>query len=104
MDWRLRECDYGDFTQHTKEEVDAQKPNRIHTPFPNGESYEQTTARMQSFLEDLLRLHDNETVLAIGHRATQSGLEHLINNMALDTAVAAPWKWQPGWTYNLIKK
>ena len=104
MDWRLRECDYGDFTQHTKEEVDAQKPNRIHTPFPNGESYEQTTARMQSFLEDLLRLHDNETVLVIGHRATQSGLEHLINNMALDTAVAAPWKWQPGWTYNLIKK
>ena len=41
MDWRLRECDYGELTQHPKEEVDTKKSERINTPFPIGESYKQ---------------------------------------------------------------
>lgn len=101
MDWRLRECDYGELTRHPKEEVDAEKPHRITRPFPSGESYEQTTERMRSFLRDLIKFHDGQTVMVIGHRATQSGLEHLINHMPLETSIRAPWKWQPGWTYKL---
>lgn len=101
MDWRLRECDYGQLTQHPKTEVDAEKPRRIAVPFPGGESYEQTAERMESFLQDLLRWHDGQTVLIIGHRATQYGLEHWINGIPLEQAVTAPWKWQPGWTYEL---
>jgi len=104
VDWRLRECDYGNLTQHSKEEIDNEKPQRIHTPFPNGESYEQTTKRMKSFLEDLLHFHDDEIILIIGHRATQYGLEHLVKNVPLHTTIAAPWKWQPGWTYVLTEK
>ena len=54
-DARLRECDYGDLTQHLSEEVDAEKSERIFIPFPNGESYEQTCARMKSFLQELIK-------------------------------------------------
>jgi glycopeptide antibiotics resistance protein len=39
--------------------------------------------------------------MVIGHRATQYGLEHLINHIPLETIISASWKWQPGWIYNL---
>jgi len=100
QDPRLRECDYGDFTQHPSEEVDEEKPKRISTPFPNGESYEQTTARMKSFLEDLKKNYDGKRVMIIGHRATQYGLENIINDVPLEQLVTTKFKWQPGWEYN----
>jgi broad specificity phosphatase PhoE len=99
QDARLRECDYGDFTQHPSEEVDQQKPLRITEPFPNGESYTQTTARMKSFLDDLKRDYEGKRVIVIGHRATQYGLDHLINGVPLETLVSSKFKWQPGWEY-----
>lgn len=101
VDWRLRECDYGELTQHAKEEVDAQKAQRIYEPFPGGESYEQTSLRMKSFLSDLIRFYDGKVVMIIGHRATQYGLEHWIEGVTIIEAVKAPWKWQPGWQYEL---
>lgn len=98
-DARLRECDYGDFTQHPSSEVDVEKPKRIHEPFPNGECYTQTTARMKSFLEDVLRDYDGKRVMIIGHRATQYGLDNLINGVPLEQLTASHFKWQPGWKY-----
>lgn len=100
-DRRLRECDYGDMAQSPSEQVDAEKPKRIDTPFPNGESYEQTLARMKSFLDDLKTHYDGKRVMIIGHRATQYGLEHWILGKPLMEIIPAPWKWQPGWTYQL---
>ena len=102
-DARLRECDYGDYTQQSSEIVDGQKPQRIHEPFPNGESYEQTTERMRSFLEDLKKKCENRRVMIIGHRATQYALESLIKGTPLEEVIPAPWKWQPGWNYELSK-
>lgn len=81
--------------------MDAEKPRRITMPFPDGESYGQTAERMRAFLQDLLCFHDGQTVLIIGHRATQYGLEHWINGVPLEQAVTAPWKWRAGWTYEL---
>ncbi|MEO8105265.1 MAG: histidine phosphatase family protein [Candidatus Saccharibacteria bacterium] len=100
-DSRLRECDYGDMTLRPKEIVDAQKPQYIAVPFPNGESYEQSTERIRCFLVDLLRNYQGKRVMIIGHRATQYGLEHLIKKIPLHQTVIAPWKWQPGWEYLL---
>lgn len=100
-DARLKECNYGDYTQHQSEKVDKEKPKRIKTPFPNGESYEQATERIRSFLWDLLKNYDNKRVMIIGHRATQYGLENLINKIPLEQVIPAPWKWQPGWEYKL---
>ena len=102
-DQRLRECDYGDLTQHPSKEVNAEKPKHITVPFPNGESYEQTSARMKAFLQDLLKDYEGKRVMVIGHRATQYGLEHWIKGVPLLKAVIAPWQWQPGWEYRLEK-
>lgn len=99
-DARLRECDYGRLTRHPSEEVGKEKPNRITTPFPGGESYEQAAERMKSFLEDLLKNYDGKKVMLIGHRATQYGLEHWLRGVPLKQAITAPWQWQPGWTYH----
>lgn len=100
-DPRLRECDYGDYTRRSSDEVDAEKANRISQTFPNGESYEQAADRMRSFLEYLLDQYKNKRIMIIGHRATQYGLEHWINGVSLEEVISTPWKWQPGWTYEL---
>lgn len=101
-DKRLRECDYGDLTQQPAKLVKAQRADRLRTPFPNGESYEQTSQRMKSFLDDLaVRHQDGDTIMIIGHRATQYGLEHWLKGVPLLQAVTDPWSWQPGWSYDL---
>ena len=90
-DARLRECDYGDLTRRPSDEVTPKKSKRIHEPFPNGESYEQTSERMKSFLQDLLRDYNEKRVMIIGHRATQYGLEHWIKGFPLEEIISAPW-------------
>ncbi|HVS79263.1 MAG TPA: histidine phosphatase family protein [Candidatus Saccharimonadales bacterium] len=101
QDWRLRECNYGDLTGHSSEEVEAERSKRITAPFPNGESYEQTAERMWNFLGDLKKRYDGEAVLLIGHRATQYALEHWINDTPLEETVSQKFVWQPGWDYEL---
>lgn len=100
-DSRLRECDYGDLTRHPSVEVDAEKVNYITVPFPNGESYEDCLKRMKGFLDELTKICNSKKVLIIGHRATQYGLEHWINGKSLKELVTTPFKWQPGWSYQL---
>jgi len=100
-DARLRECNYGDLTQHPSSEIDPQKPKRIDVPFPNGESYIQTSERMRGFLVELLKDYDGKKVMIIGHRATQYALELWLNHIPLSQIIPAPWKWQPGWEYEL---
>lgn len=100
VDRRLRECDYGEYTQLPKETVDGEKASRISTPYPGGESYEDTLSRMSAFIKELSSI-DVEKVMIIGHRATQYGLEVLLNNRELEEVVLAPWSWQPGWQYTL---
>ncbi|KKQ78728.1 MAG: Phosphoglycerate mutase [Candidatus Daviesbacteria bacterium GW2011_GWF2_38_6] len=100
-DKRLRECDYGDLTQHPTEEIKPMKVDFITKPFPNGESYEETLERMKEFLDNLKKNYDNKRVMIIGHRATQYGLEHWIKGVSMQDAVTAPFKWQPGWSYQL---
>lgn len=100
-DARLRECDYGDLTRHPSDGVDPLKVKHITEPFANGESYEQTSKKMQDFLNDLKKKYDSKKVMIIGHRATQYGLEHWINGADLKTLATTPFKWQPGWTYKI---
>lgn len=102
-DARLRECDYGDLTRHSKSEVDALKSEHITKPFPSGESYRQADARIGAFLSDLFYDYDGKKVMIIGHRATQYGLEHWLNGVPIADAVAASWQWQPGWEYHLYE-
>ena len=100
-DERLRECNYGELDSGPEPKVDAMRESRLYTPFPGGESYEDTSRRMKAFLQDLLKNYDGKTVMIIGHRATQYGLDRWIKGMTLQDAVLAPWQWQPGWRYEL---
>lgn len=100
-DARLRECNYGDLNRAPKKEIEGMKAEAVETPFPNGESYRDTSARMKAFLQDLLQNYDGKTVLIIGHRATQYGLEEHIKGLKLADIVVASWQWQPGWKYEL---
>ena len=100
-DSRLRECDYGDMTQSTSTLIDAEKPLRINTKFPNGESYTDTNARMKEFLDELSKNYDGKRVMIVGHRATQYALDYFLKNIPLEQSVSTPFKWQPGWEYNI---
>lgn len=100
-DKRLRECNYGDLTGHSEEEVKHLKVQHIKIPFPNGESYEDCMERMRRFLKDLLKKYQGEKVMIIGHRATQYGLEHFIKGRSLEKIITLPRSWQPGWIYEL---
>ena len=100
-DSRLREYNYGDFTQHPMAEIKAEEVNHIVKPFPHGESCRMVALRIKSFLQDLLEQYEGKKVLIIGHRATQHGLEHWILGKPLEESIHAPFVWQPGWTYFL---
>ena len=99
LDARLRECNYGELTQHPKKEVDDEKLLRISNAFPGGESYEGCMHRMHNFLEYLKGEFEGKTVLIVGHRATQYGIENFILKKPLDQCLNERWKWQPGWKY-----
>jgi broad specificity phosphatase PhoE len=103
QDERLRECDYGDFEHKPSAQVEAERGNRINQPFPHGESYEERSQFMKSFLQELLNTYPEKQVLIIGHRATQYGLERWLTDKTLEEIVRAPWHWQPGWTYTLAQ-
>lgn len=99
-DLRLRECDYGIYNG-AKIDINTIKAEYLDKPYPGGEGYRQTTEKMKSFLTELWKNHKGKKVMIIGSRATQYGLEALINNVPLATTVTAPWEWQPGWVYCL---
>lgn len=100
IDWRLRECDYGDMTLASRDELNADKTTRIAKPFPNGESYEQTMQRMKSFIDDL-RQKNFQRVLIIGSRATHYGFDVWLEDKTLEELLSAEFVWQPGWKYEL---
>lgn len=101
MDWRLRECDYGQYTQSPSEEVEKEKLKHLEIPFVDGESYVQVMDRMASFISDLKIYWEGKKVMIIGHRGTHYALEHFINNKPLEACVGEVFKWQPGWQYEL---
>ena len=100
-DKRLRECDYGDLTQHPSKKVELLKVEHVTKPFPNGESYEDCLKKMKEFLDELKKKYEGKKVMIIGHRATKYGLEYWINGKSLKELVTTSFKWQPGWSYSL---
>jgi broad specificity phosphatase PhoE len=104
VDPRLRECDYGEFTGRARTEIGIERTRRLTEPFPGGESIAQAAERLRAFLCDIRDRHDGETVLIIGHSATHHGLEHWINGISLEEAVAERGTRPPGWSYILSEE
>ncbi|MBD3208247.1 MAG: hypothetical protein GF370_02225 [Candidatus Nealsonbacteria bacterium] len=98
---KLRELNYGDYNGKPASVVGPMKKQRIKEPFPNGESYEQAMERVHSFYQELKTNHPEKTVLVVGHRATQYGLDTLIDGKTIEECLSIPFKWQPYWEYEL---
>jgi broad specificity phosphatase PhoE len=97
-DSRLREWNYGKFNGADAETVEKLKIDYLHTPFPEGESFQDVLKRFYSFKKECLE-GKNIRVMIIGHRATYYALELSCNKASVETLVTAKWKWQPGRKY-----
>ena len=100
-DRRLRECDYGEFTRRPRSEFLFDPVEWLDRPFPGGESYRDAARRVREFLQDVAKRNERQSMLIIGHRATQYALEHWLKGRPLEQVLSAPWQWQPGWMYEL---
>jgi broad specificity phosphatase PhoE len=97
VDWRLRECDYGELNGMPRPLLDEQRVQRLDEPWPGGESWRQAVARVSGCLEEL----DGGRVVLIGHVATHWALEHRVNGRPLEELAAEEFEWRPGWEYEL---
>src|SRR5262245_40783036 len=100
LDWRLRECDYGQRSGMPVAELQAGRRDHLDVPYPGGESWRQAVERVGWFLRDLQRW-DGQRVLVIGHVATRWGLDHCLNGTPLEDLAEADFAWQEGWEYRL---
>lgn len=100
QDKRLRECDYGDYTQKKK---DWEIIDFVDNPYPNGESYKDVEKRIAEFLEILKSEYDGKHVAIVGHQAPQLALEVLTKGKTWEEAITEDWRktkeWKPGWEY-----
>ncbi|HEU4356677.1 MAG TPA: histidine phosphatase family protein [Actinomycetota bacterium] len=99
MDWRLRECDYGEMTGIDPDMLE--RAEHIDLPYPAGESWRQAVERVGWFIRDLRARWHWSRLLVVGHVATWWGLEHSVNGTRLEQLVATPFEWQEGWEYRL---
>ena len=100
-DWRLRECDYGEWNGMTRDQLDRTRREHLDRAYPAGESWREATQRVRRFLDDLGMRWTSRRVLVIGHMATRWGLEHYLNGVSLEELLAEHFVWQPGWEYTL---
>ena len=102
-DRRLRECNYGDYTQKSEELVDYSQ--YIDKAFLNGESLRDVEKRLRDFLDFLKSDYDGQFVAILAHKAPQLALEVILNNKTWLEAIRDDWRerkaWQPGWIYQI---
>jgi 2,3-bisphosphoglycerate-dependent phosphoglycerate mutase len=102
LDWRLRECNYGDLNGSSAAELRARRGEFVDRPYPRGESWRQAAARVGGFVADMPSRWAGRRVLVIGHIATHLGLEHLLLGTPLEELASRAVEWQPGWDYALV--
>lgn len=103
QDDRLRECNYGALDGGPKAVKDSMMDDCIDHPFPNGESYRDVEARLESFCNFLRQKYDGKRVAIVAHQGPQLALDVILKNKSWEQAIAEDWRktsaWQPGWQY-----
>jgi alpha-ribazole phosphatase/probable phosphoglycerate mutase len=94
-DRRLREYDYGAMTGSPPELIQSERPQRVETPFPEGESLADVARRVRTLLDDLARDWDGKRIVVIGHGATRLSLDHLLGGLSLEEAASQKSTWEP---------
>jgi 2,3-bisphosphoglycerate-dependent phosphoglycerate mutase len=101
LDWRLRECDYGELNGAAASAVHHDRRKYLDLPYPGGESWRQATDRVGRFLSDLSLRWEGQRILVVGHSATRWGLEHILRGRDFEELATADFAWQEGWEYTL---
>ena len=105
QDSRLREVNYGDFTQKLAKEFKNDVAKYIDSPFLNGESYKDVEKRMSDFLNEILPKYDGKHIAIVAHKVPQLALDVLIKGKTWEQAFASDWRktksYQPGWKYTI---
>jgi alpha-ribazole phosphatase/probable phosphoglycerate mutase len=99
LDWRLRECDYGDWNGRRAALLHVERSRYLDEPYPGGESWRQAVRRVRGVLDDLQARWDGRRVLVIAHVATRWAFDHYLNGVPLETLVNTPFDWREGWEY-----
>jgi broad specificity phosphatase PhoE len=97
LDWRLRECDYGEWNGMPRTRLEAERLRRIDEPFPGGESWRRAVARVDSFLAELCE----GPAVVIGHVATRWAFDQRYLGRPLEELAAEDFAWKPGWEYEI---
>jgi len=100
LDWRLRECDYGELNGAPGPVV-HDRAAYLDTPYPGGESWRDAVSRVGRVLPDLASRWDGGRVLVIGHVATRWGFEHSLLGTPLEQLASEDFAWREGWEYVL---
>lgn len=101
LDWRLRECDYGELNGAARSVVHDDRLRYLDAPYPGGESWRDAVARVRRFIDDLPMRWQGKRIVMIGHVATRLALDHHLKGVPLEEALVADFNWQPGWEYLL---
>jgi alpha-ribazole phosphatase/probable phosphoglycerate mutase len=101
LDWRLRECDYGDLNGMPATELHQNMASHLDQPYPNGESWRQAVERAGRFLHDLPLRWSSSRILIIGHVTTRWALDHFIGGTPIEDLINADFAWREGWEYRL---
>ena len=101
LDWRLRECDYGEQNGMPAAQLHAGRPSHLDVPYPGGESWRQAVARGERFLADLPARWEGKRLVVIGHVATRWALDHALRGAGVEDLMAQDFDWRPGWSYVL---
>lgn len=104
-DKRLRECNYGNWNGKHISLFKDRLADFVDTPFPNGESYKDTEARLANFVDFLKQHYNGKHVAIVAHQAPQLALDVLLKGKTWQQAISDDWRkakaWQPGWEYSI---
>ena len=98
---RMRECDYGELNGCAVAELERVRLDHLEVPFPGGQSYVQVVDQTRDLLAEVRAEFAGSAVLLVAHSANRWALQHLLDGTPLAEVVAAPFDWQPGWTWTL---
>lgn len=101
LDWRLRECDYGEWNGRSRRQVHDRRREFLERRYPGGESWREATTRVAGFLDDLPMRWSGRRVLVVGHLATRWAFDEMLAGVPLSTSLEKDFQWQPGWEYHL---
>lgn len=91
----LDEMDFGTYEGKTPADLDdggrrefqQYRENRLTFRFPEGEAYNDVAARLGPFADQILRNHDGQEILIVGHRGSNRMLIGLLLEIPLEEAV-----------------